>query len=208
MPELKSTVFIVDDDLSVRESLELLLSAVGFNVKTYPSAQKFLEGVSPGASGCLVTDLRMPGMSGLELQERCVGAGVFLPIIFITGHGTVPTSVRAMKAGAIDFLEKPFEEQDLLNAINRAIEQDEQATRERDELGKLRRLADTLSPREHEVFTLLVAGMSNKQVAYKLGTSERTIKAHRSRIMEKMHAGSLADLTRYAETLGIPRADK
>jgi RNA polymerase sigma factor (sigma-70 family) len=181
---------------------------VGFDVKTYPSAEEFLKGVAPGASGCLITDVRMPGMSGLDLQERCVGAGIFLPIIFITGHGTVPMSVRAMKAGAIDFLEKPFEEQDLLKAINRAIERDREAIRERDALGEIQRLVDALSPREYEVFTLLVAGMPNKQVANELGTSERTIKAHRSRIMEKMHAGSLADLARYAEKLGIPRADR
>jgi len=208
MLELKSTVFIVDDDLSVRESLALLLGSVGLDVKTYPSAQEFLKGVPSGASGCLITDVRMPGMSGLDLQERCAHAGIFLPIILITGHGTVPMSVRAMKAGAIDFLQKPFEEQDLLNAINQAIERDRQAIQERDELGKIQQLVDALSPREYEVFALLVTGMSNKQVAYKLGTSERTIKAHHSRIMEKMHAGSLADLTRYAEKLGIPRADK
>jgi two-component system, LuxR family, response regulator FixJ len=206
--ELKSTVFIVDDDLSVRESLELLLRSVGLDVKTYPSAEEFLKGVAPGASGCLITDLRMPGMSGLDLQERCAGAEVFLPIIFITGHGSIPHCVRAMKAGAVDFLQKPFDEEELLNAINRAIERDRQAIQERDESGKIQWLVDALSPREYEVFALLVTGMSNKQVAYKLGTSERTIKAHRSRIMEKMHAGSLADLTRYAEKLGIPRADK
>jgi FixJ family two-component response regulator len=208
MAEIKPTVFIVDDDESVRQSLELLLSSVGLEVKTYPSAQEFLKGVSPGASGCLITDVRMPGMTGLDLQERCADAGLFLPIIFITGHGTVPMSVRAMKAGAIDFLQKPFEEQDLLNAINRAIERDRQAAGRRDELEKIQRLVNVLSPREFEVFTLLAAGMSNKQVAYKLGTTERTIKAHRSRIMEKMNAGSLADLVRYAEKLNLSRSQR
>ena len=208
MTEIKPIVFIVDDDESVRQSLGLLLSSVGLEVTTYPSAQEFLKGVSPGASGCLITDVRMPGMTGLDLQERCADAGLFLPIIFITGHGTVPMSVRAMKAGAIDFLQKPFEEQDLLNAINRAIERDRQAARQRDELGKIQRLVNALSPREFEVFTLLAAGMSNKQVAYKLGTSERTIKAHRSRIMDKMNAGSLADLVRYAEKLNLSRSQR
>jgi RNA polymerase sigma factor (sigma-70 family) len=208
MTEIKPIVFIVDDDESVRQSLGLLLSSVGLDVKTYPSAQEFLKGVSPGASGCLITDVRMPGMTGLDLQERCADAGLFLPIIFITGHGTVPMSVRAMKAGAIDFLQKPFEEQDLLNAINRAIERDRQAAQQRDELGKIQRLVNALSPREFEVFTLLAAGMSNKQVAYKLGTSERTIKAHRSRIMDKMNAGSLADLVRYAEKLNLSRSQR
>jgi two-component system, LuxR family, response regulator FixJ len=208
MPELKSTVFIVDDDLSVRESLELLLRSVGFHVRTYPSAQEFLEGVSPGASGCLITDVRMPGMTGLDLQERCAEAGFFLPIIFITGHGTVPMSVRAMKAGAVDFLQKPFEEQDLLDAINRAIERDREVLLERNELEEIQRRVNALSPREYEVFALLVTGMSNKHVAYKLGTSERTIKAHRSRIMEKTKAGSLADLSRYAEKLNLFRPQR
>jgi two-component system response regulator FixJ len=203
MIAVKPTIFIVDDDPSVRDSLELLVESVGFDVKTYASAQEFLKSATPGATGCLILDIRMPGMSGLDLQERCASAGFFLPIIFITGHGTVPMSVRAMKAGAIDFLEKPFEEQDLLDAINRAIALDREATWERDELGVIQRRVNALSPREHEVFALLVTGMSNKQVAYKLGTSERTIKTHRSRVMEKMHAGSLADLTRFAEKMNL-----
>jgi len=203
MTEAKPTIFIVDDDPSVRDSLELLIMSIGLDVKTYPSAQEFLNNAPPGASGCLILDIRMPGMSGLDLQERCAGAGFFLPIIFITGHGTVPMSVRAMKAGAIDFLQKPFDEQDLINAINQSIERDRNTTQTRVELGIIVERIKTLSPREHEVFKLLVTGMLNKQVAHTLGTSERTIKAHRSRIMEKMNVRSLADLARYAEKLNL-----
>jgi two-component system, LuxR family, response regulator FixJ len=203
MTEAKPTIFIVDDDPSVRDSLELLVMSIGLDVKTYPSAQEFLKYAPPGASGCLILDIRMPGMSGLDLQERCADAGFFLPIIFITGHGTVPMSVRAMKAGAIDFLQKPFDEHDLINAINQSLERDRNTTKTRVELGIIVERIKTLSPREHEVFKLLVTGMLNKQVAHSLGTSERTIKAHRSRIMEKMNVRSLADLVRYAEKLNL-----
>ena len=205
MRDARPIIFVVDDDPSVRDSLELLLRSVSLDVKTFASAQEFLDVAPPGTAGCLILDIRMPGMDGLDLQERCVKAGFFLQIIFITGHGTVPMSVRAMKAGAIDFLQKPFEEQDLLNAINRAIERDRRATRERDELGEIQQRVNALSPREYEVFNLLVAGLSNKQVAYRLGTTERTIKAHRARVMEKMRAGSLADLGRSAEKLNLSR---
>jgi FixJ family two-component response regulator len=208
MSEVKPTIFVVDDDPSVRDSLELLLRSVELDVRTYASAEQFLKEASPGATGCLILDIRMPGMTGLDLQDRCTEAGFFLPIIFITGHGTIPMSVRAMRAGATDFLEKPFEEDDLLNAINRAIERDREATRERNELEEIRERANALTPREYEVFGLIVAGMANKQAAYRLGTTERTIKAHRGRVMEKMRAGSLADLVRYGGKLGIPTADK
>ena len=201
--ERQPTVFIVDDDPSVRDSLQFLLESVGLKVKTFASAQDFLDGADPEAPGCLLLDVRMPGMSGLDLQEQLGKAGIFLPIVFITGHGTVPMSVRAMKAGAVDFLQKPFEQQDLLNAVYQAIEQDRQARLKRDELREIHKRINFLTPREYEVFTLLVSGMLNKQVASRLGTTERTIKAHRSRIMEKMQAESLADLVRNAEKLGV-----
>ena len=200
---IPTTVFIVDDDPSVRDSLQFLLESVGLEVRIFSSAQEFLAAADPDAPGCLLLDVRMPGMSGLDLQNELADAEISLPIIFITGHGTVPMSVRAMKAGAVDFLQKPFDEQDLFNAVNQAIEQDRQARLERDELREIQKRSGSLTPREYEVFTLLVSGMLNKQVAYRLGTTERTIKAHRSRIMEKMEADSLADLVRHAEKMGI-----
>jgi RNA polymerase sigma factor (sigma-70 family) len=199
--ETKPTIFIVDDDPSVRESTELMLKSVGFNVKTFVSAQDFLKANVQEGLGCLILDVRMPGMSGLDLQEKLVSAKTPLPVIFITGHGTVPMSVRAMKAGAIDFLQKPFDEQDLLDAINRAITQQRERKSKKDEADELQQRLKALTPREYEVFSLLVTGMANKEIAYKLGTSERTVKAHRAQIMEKMNAGSLADLVRFAEKL-------
>ncbi len=201
MPESKPTIFIVDDDPSVRDSMELMLKSVGFDVKTFVSAQDFLTANLQEGLGCLILDVRMPGMSGLDLQEKLVSAKTPLPVIFITGHGTVPMSVRAMKAGAVDFLQKPFEEQDLLDAIYRAINQQRERKSKTDEADKIQQRLKALTPREYEVFSLLVTGMANKEIAYKLGTSERTIKAHRAQIMDKMKAGSLADLVRFAEKL-------
>lgn len=207
MTEIKPTIFIVDDDPSVRESTELLLKSVGFNVKTFVSAQDFLKANLQEDLGCLILDVRMPGISGLDLQEKLVSAKTPLPVIFITGHGTVPMSVRAMKAGAVDFLQKPFEEQDLLDAINRAITQQRERKSKKDEADRLQQSLKALTSREYEVFSLLVTGMANKEIAHKLGTSERTVKAHRAQIMEKMKAGSLADLVRFAEKLKTHPSD-
>ena len=203
--ERQPTVFIVYDDPSVRDSLQFLLESVGLKVRTFASAQDFLDGADPEAPGCVLLDVRMPGMSGLDLQNKLANAEISLPIIFITGHGTVPISVRAMKAGAVDFLQKPFDQQDLLNAVHQAIEQERQARLKTDELTRIQKRINSLTPREYEVFTLLASGMLNKQVAYRLGTTERTIKAHRSRIMEKMQAESPADLFRHAEKLGVSK---
>ena len=207
MSEPKPTIFVIDDDPSVRESTELLLKSVGFNVKTFVSAQDFLKANLQEDLGCLILDVRMPGISGLDLQEKLVSAKTPLPVIFITGHGTVPMSVRAMKAGAIDFLQKPFEEQDLLDAINRAITQQRERKSKKDEADELQQRLKALTAREYEVFSLLVTGMANKEIAHKLGTSERTVKAHRAQIMEKMNAGSLADLIRFAEKLKTHPSD-
>jgi RNA polymerase sigma factor (sigma-70 family) len=201
MTELKPTIFIVDDDPSVRESTQLMLKSVGFDVKTFASAQDFLNAKLQEGLGCLILDVRMPGISGLDLQEKLVSAESPLPVIFITGHGTVPLSVRAMKAGAVDFLQKPFEEQDLLDAINRAITQQREKKSKKDEEDRLQQRLKALTSREYQVFSLLVTGMANKEIAYKLGTSERTVKAHRAQVMEKMKAGSFADLVRFAEKL-------
>ncbi len=201
MTELKPTIFIVDDDPSVRESTQLMLESVGFNVKTFGSAQDFLNANVQEGLGCLILDVRMPGISGLDLQEKLVSAKTPLPVIFITGHGTVPLSVRAMKAGAVDFLQKPFEEQDLLDAIKRAITRQREKRSKKDEADKLRHRVKALTSREYEVFSLLVTGMANKEIAHRLGRSERTVKAHRAQIMEKTNAGSFADLVRFAEKL-------
>jgi two-component system response regulator FixJ len=205
--ETKPTIFVVDDDRSVRESTELMLKSVGFHVKTFVSAQDFLKTDIEEGLGCLILDVRMPGMSGLDLQEKLISAKSLLPVIFITGHGTVPMSVRAMKAGAVDFLQKPFEEQDLLDAINRTITRQREKRSKREEIDKIQQHIQALTAREYEVFSLLVTGMANKEIAYQLGTSERTIKAHRAQVMEKMKAGSLADLVRFAEQLKTHSAD-
>jgi len=198
-----SIVFVVDDDALVRRSLERLILSVGLRVKTFSSASEFLESQRPDGPGCIVLDVRMPGLSGLDLQQELSAAGLDMPVVFVTGHGTVPMSVRAMKAGAVDFLQKPIDDQVLLDAVQRAIDQDRQAREEQAGLQELERRLDSLTPREREVFALVVSGLLNKQIGGELGTSEKTIKVHRARVMQKMQADSLADLVRMGEKLAI-----
>ena len=198
-------IFVVDDDPSVRSALERLIKSAGFRVQTFDTARSFLNSAPYDAPCCLILDVRMPQMSGLELQDEMALRGLDMPIIFITGHGTVSMSVRAMKAGAMDFLEKPFEEHQLLDAIQAAIEKDRQAKQRQAEIMQIQERAASLTPREYEVFKLVVSGMLNKQIAYELAVSEKTIKVHRAHVMDKMKAKSLASLVRMAEKTGISR---
>jgi FixJ family two-component response regulator len=197
-------VFVVDDDYRVREALSSLISSIGLRVAVFNSAGEFLESEKPDAPACLVLDLQLPGTNGLQLQEQLV-TGDAPPIIFITGHGDVPSSVRAMKAGAVEFLSKPFNEQELLQAIDAAIGLDRAARQQRSELAELQSHYNLLTPREREVLPFVVAGCANKVTAADLGTSEITIGVHRGQIMRKMGARSLAELVRMADTLGITR---
>ena len=202
MTDTDPIVFIVDDDDSVRRALARLIKSVDLNVETFASADDFLQRESHKGPACLVLDIRMPGLSGLDLQDELVAAGRTVPIIFISAHGNIPLSVRAMKAGAVDFIEKPFEDQTLLDAIYQSLKKDGQAKLEQAELREIKRRVDSLTPRERQVFAHVVSGKLNKQIAFELGTSERTIKAHRARVMKKMQAKSLAELIRLAEKVG------
>jgi FixJ family two-component response regulator len=199
----KPAVYVVDDDPSVRVAMERLMKSVGLTVKTFASAQDFLEQATPAWSGCLIVDLRMPGMGGLDLQDQLNARQGSLPVIFLTGYGTVPASVRAMKSGAVDFLEKPVDDQTLLDAVHKALESDREARLHQSEMRALHQRLTALTPREYEVLTFIISGRLNKQAAAELGTTEKTIKVHRARIMEKLQCASLAELVRLAEKAGI-----
>jgi FixJ family two-component response regulator len=203
MMDAEALVFVVDDDASLRESLQDLLGSVGLRVVAFASAQEFLRSPRPEVPSCLVLDVRLPGLSGLELQQRLGAGDLALPIIFITGHGDIPMSVQAMKAGAVEFLPKPFREQDLLDAIHQALARDRHAREQRAQMAALRRRFDALTPRQRDVMAHMVAGLLNKQIAGALGTSEATVKTHRQQVMAKMQAESLADLIRIADQLGL-----
>ena len=198
-----ATVFVVDDDASVRKSLTRLLEAAGYTVEAFGSAGEFLEAPRAPGPSCLVLDLRMPGITGLDLQKTVAQAVHRIPIVFVTGHGDIPTSVQAMKAGAIDFLTKPYAAKDLLDAIRRALEKDTRDLGREARTRSIHARIETLTPRERQVFALVVTGMLNKQIAARLGVVEKTVKVHRARVMDKMRAGSVAELVRLADDVGV-----
>jgi FixJ family two-component response regulator len=203
MTEPQPIVFIIDDDISVREGISDLLRSVGLGVQTFASTQEFVDSKRPDAPGCIILDVRLPGRSGLELQQTLGQLGIHLPVIFISGHGDIPISVRAMKSGAMEFLTKPINEQELLDAVQAGIERD-RANRQDNALAtELRARFNSLTPREREIMSLVVSGNLNKQIGFQVGLSEMTVKVHRSHMMQKMQAKSLVDLVRMADKLGV-----
>ena len=203
MTDAESTVFVVDDDVSLRTSTERLLRSMGFTVRTFASAKEFLDHARPDGPACLLLDVRLPGLSGLDLQHELARSGVQIPIVFMTGHGDIPMTVRAMKAGALEFLTKPVRKEALVDAIRAALDRDRASRAERHEARTLRERYEQLTPREREVMALVVSGLLNKQIASELATAERTVKFHRAHIMQKMEAESLAALVRMAAQLGV-----
>jgi FixJ family two-component response regulator len=205
-PELQPIVFVIDDDPSLRKALTSLFRSVGLQVEVFGSAPEFLQSTLADVPSCLVLDIRLPGPSGLDFQAELAKANIHIPIIFITGHGDIPMTVRAMKAGAVDFLSKPFRDQDMLDAVATAIERDRKRRTDEKVISGLRAHFDSLTPREQEVLAFVAAGLMNKQIAAEIGLAEITVKIHRGHIMRKMGARSLADLVRMAEMLGVRRA--
>jgi FixJ family two-component response regulator len=200
-------VFVVDDDASIRAALDSLFKSVGLVVRSFGSAQEFLSEPPADGPACLVLDVRLPGMSGLDLQRALAERDTPLPVVMITGHGDIPMTVRAMRAGAVEFLSKPFRDQDLLDAVQQALDRSRMLRREQAAMGELQARCDSLTPREREVMKLVITGLLNKQIAYDLGISEVTVKIHRGQVMEKMGAASVAELVRMADRLGIRPAE-